>query len=58
MIECRKCKKAVILYQREKEDDQSQVFKLTGLVRCNRWGRAYVSKDTKSECGAYEPKRG
>jgi hypothetical protein len=59
-VECRKCKRSEILYVSERKKDGSkteQTFVSSGLVRCNRHGRAYVSRDTKIACASFEPRR-
>ena len=60
MIECRKCKKAETLFIPERHISGSQVttiYTSSGLIRCDRRGRKYVSRDTKKSCDFYDPKR-
>lgn len=58
MVDCKKCEHGTTLYRRDRAGP-TQSFSPVGLVRCKERynGRAYVSKDTKPDCGAYTPKR-
>jgi len=56
-IDCRKCKRAEMLYIPSRQEGGGQAYTPSGLVRCDRRGRRYVSKDKKSACPWFEAKR-
>ena len=55
--DCKTCKHATVLYERERSDRFSGAYAPAGLVRCSgpRYGkRVYVVRDNRRGCRDYE----